>query len=97
LGKGTPAPIAPPKNLVIKGLYKHVRNPQYVGILAILFGEALVFQSATLLVYATPVFLIFHTAIVYYEEPTLRRKFGESYRLYCDTVPRWIPRVRPGI
>ena len=52
LGKGTPAPIAPPKTLVIKGLYRHVRNPMYVGVLLILFGEALLFESATLFLYA---------------------------------------------
>jgi protein-S-isoprenylcysteine O-methyltransferase Ste14 len=94
LGKGTPAPIAPPKNLVIKGLYRHVRNPMYVGILLILFGEALLFESATLFLYAMLAFVIFHTAIVYYEEPTLRRKFTDSYERYCNSVPRWIPGQR---
>lgn len=94
LGKGTPAPIAPPKNLVIKGLYRYVRNPQYVGVLLILSGEALLFESATLVLYAVLAFAIFHTTIIYYEEPTLRRKFADSYKLYCDSVPRWIPRLR---
>jgi protein-S-isoprenylcysteine O-methyltransferase Ste14 len=94
LGKGTPAPIAPPKHLVIKGLYRHVRNPMYVGVLLILFGEALLFESATLFLYAVLAFVIFHTAVVYYEEPTLRRKFADSYKRYCNSVPRWIPRLR---
>jgi protein-S-isoprenylcysteine O-methyltransferase Ste14 len=94
LGKGTPAPIAPPKNLVIKGIYRHVRNPMYVGVLLILFGEALLFESATLFLYAVLAFVIFHTAVVYYEEPTLRRKFTDSYKRYCNSVPRWIPRLR---
>ncbi len=94
LGKGTPAPIAPPKNLVIKGPYVHVRNPQYVGILLILFGEALLFESAALLVYAGFAFLIFHTLIICYEEPTLSLRFSESYNRYCASVPRWIPRLR---
>jgi len=95
LGKGTPAPVAPPKNLVIKGLYRHVRNPQYVGLLLILFGEGLLFESATLFVYAAVTFLVFHTGVVFYEEPTLRRKFADSYKSYCQSVPRWIPRLRP--
>jgi protein-S-isoprenylcysteine O-methyltransferase Ste14 len=93
-GKGTPAPIAPPKNLVIKGLYGYVRNPMYVGILLILFGEALLFESAVLFLYAILVFVIFYAAIVYYEEPTLRRKFTDSYKRYCDSVPRWIPHLK---
>jgi protein-S-isoprenylcysteine O-methyltransferase Ste14 len=92
LGKGTPAPIAPPKNLVIKGLYRHVRNPMYVGVLLIQFGEALLFESTTLFLYAVLTFVIFHTAIVCYEEPTLRHKFTDSYERYCNSVPRWIPR-----
>jgi protein-S-isoprenylcysteine O-methyltransferase Ste14 len=94
LGKGTPAPIAPPKNLVIKGLYRHVRNPMYVGVLLILFGEAVLCESVTLFFYAVLVFGVFHTTIVYYEEPTLRRKFTDSYKRYCNSVPRWIPRLR---
>jgi len=94
LGKGTPAPIAPPRNLVIKGLYRYVRNPQYVGVVLILFGEALLFESTTLFVYAVLGFAIFHATVVFYEEPTLRRKFTDSYKLYCDSVPRWIPRLK---
>jgi protein-S-isoprenylcysteine O-methyltransferase Ste14 len=66
----------------------------YVGVLLILFGEALLFESATLFLYAVLAFVIFHTAVVYYEEPTLRRKFTDSYKRYCNSVPRWIPRLR---
>lgn len=91
-GRGTPAPIDPPKELVVRGLYRYVRNPMYVGVLTVLFGEALLFASSILLRYATAAFLSFHLFILLYEEPMLRRKFGGSYKRYCEAVPRWIPR-----
>lgn len=94
-GKGTPAPIAPPKELVVKGLYQYVRNPMYVGVVLILLGEALLFESAELLIYAGFSFALFHTWVVIYEEPTLRRQFTDAYERYCASVPRWIPSVRP--
>jgi protein-S-isoprenylcysteine O-methyltransferase Ste14 len=90
-GRGTPAPVDPPKELVVRGLYRYVRNPMYVGVLSILFGEALLFESRVLFQYAAGVFLIFFLVVVVYEEPVLRHKFGESYRQYCESVPRWIP------
>ncbi len=95
VGKGTPAPIDPPKELVAVGAYRVVRNPMYVGVAAILFGEALFFRSATLAVYALAVTTAFHLFVVFYEEPTLRKKFGKSYDDYCLTVPRWWPRIPP--
>jgi protein-S-isoprenylcysteine O-methyltransferase Ste14 len=95
VGKGTPAPIDPPKVLVSRGLYRVVRNPMYVGVGLILVGEAIVFESLTLLAYALFVWSMFHLFIVYYEEPTLRRKFGAAYEEYCKAVPRWMPRRRP--
>jgi protein-S-isoprenylcysteine O-methyltransferase Ste14 len=93
-GSGTPAPIDPPKELVVRGLYRFVRNPMYIGVSLPVFGEALLFESATLLVYAAAVLLVFHLFVVGYEEPHLRRKFGDSYKGYCDTVPRWLPDIR---
>jgi protein-S-isoprenylcysteine O-methyltransferase Ste14 len=66
----------------------------YVGILTLIFGEAVFFASWQLFIYAGVVFLIFHLFVMLYEEPTLRRKFGDSYERYCETVPRWIPRIR---
>ncbi len=90
-GKGTPAPFDPPKKVVLRGLYQHVRNPMYVAALLVLIGEAILFESALILIYAAMVFAVFHLWVVYYEEPTLRRKFGESYEKYCDSVSRWIP------
>ncbi len=92
-GRGTPAPFDPPKEIVVRGLYRHVRNPMYVAALLVLTGEAILFQSALILIYAAIVFSAFHLWVISYEEPTLRRKFGESYQKYCLQVPRWIPRA----
>ena len=93
-GLGTPAPIAPPRHLVVGGVFRYVRNPGYVAVLAILVGQALLFGSATMLVYAAALALGFHAFVVLYEEPTLRRQFGREYEAYCAAVPRWIPRLR---
>jgi protein-S-isoprenylcysteine O-methyltransferase Ste14 len=90
-GRGTPAPLEPPKVLVARGLYRLVRNPMYVGVLLLIFGEALLFRSSLVLGYALLMFLIFHLFVIAYEEPTLRRMFGSSYEQYRMAVPRWIP------
>jgi len=89
-GKGTPAPYDPPKKLVVSGLYKLTRNPMYVGVILVLFGEALFFESALLLLYAGLMFLIFHIWVIITEEPYLRSTFGESYNclLYTSPSPR---------
>ena len=94
-GLGTPAPVAPPKELVVSGQYRHVRNPMYVAVLATILGQSLVLGSVRLLAYAVLVWLVFHAVIVLYEEPTLARTFGESYRAYRHAVGRWWPRARP--
>ena len=91
-GRGTPAPIDPPKVLVRKGLYRNVRNPMYVGVLLTLFGETIFFASVALVIYALAVTTMFHLFVVLYEEPTLKAKFGPVYEEYCRNVPRWIPR-----
>ena len=93
-GRGTPAPIDPPKELVATGFYRYVRNPMYVAIVAIVMGHFLWFGYWNLLIYAVIVFIAFHTFVTYYEEPTLRRKFGAAYEDYLKKVPRWIPRFR---
>jgi protein-S-isoprenylcysteine O-methyltransferase Ste14 len=90
-GRGTPAPFDPPQEVVSSGLYRLVRNPMYVAALLVLAGEAVLFESASILVYALFVFSVFHLWVVFYEEPTLRRKFGASYERYCREVSRWIP------
>jgi protein-S-isoprenylcysteine O-methyltransferase Ste14 len=95
-GRGTPAPFDPPKELVARGLYRRVRNPMYVAVMSILAGEALFFASRTLAVYALAVFVWFNLFVLLYEEPTLRRKFGEAYERYCEAVPRWLPLLKAG-
>jgi protein-S-isoprenylcysteine O-methyltransferase Ste14 len=71
-GRGTPAPIDPPKELVATGFYRYVRNPMYVGVLAIIIGHFLWFGYWNLLIYAIVVFVGFNTFVAYYEEPTLK-------------------------
>lgn len=93
-GLGTPAPIDPPRKLVIHGLYLRSRNPMYVGILSILLGEAAYFQSSRHLLYAAVIFAMFQSFIVFYEEPHLRQTFGEAYIRYCRAVPRWVGKPR---
>ena len=94
-GRGTLAPIDPPTRLVVNGLYRYVRNPMYVGVVLILAGEAWVFWSGGLLLYAVGFFLVANLFIDFHEEPALRRTFGESYADYVRTVPRWVPTI-PG-
>ena len=94
-GRGTPAPIAPPQSLVVSGLYRHVRNPMYVAVLAIIAGQGLLLGNVALLVYAAVVWLPFHAFVLGYEEPILRRRFGRSYDVYRANVNRWWPRITP--
>jgi protein-S-isoprenylcysteine O-methyltransferase Ste14 len=93
-GLGTPAPIAPTKFLVVTGLHRYVRNPMYIGVALAIMGEAALFHAPHLVEYAVVMLLIAHVFGIFYEEPTLRRQFGESYEEYRRTVPRWIPRFR---
>ena len=90
--RGTPAPIDPPKELVATGLYRFTRNPMYVGVACIVWGEALLFGSWGLAFFAAAVCVGFHLFVTLYEEPSLRRRFGEAYERYCRAVPRWLPR-----
>ena len=89
-GLGTLSPAFPTQKLVLQGLYKYSRNPMYVGVLMILIGEAIVFKSIHLSVYTLLVFLGFHLFIIYFEEPRLKRDFGEEYKAYMTEVRRWI-------
>jgi protein-S-isoprenylcysteine O-methyltransferase Ste14 len=93
-GRGTPAPVDPPKELVVTGLYRYVRNPIYVGVLSIFLGHFLWFGYWALLIYTVFAFIGVHFFVVLYEEPTLKRKFGAAYEEYLKRVPRWIPRFR---
>ncbi len=93
-GRGTPAPVDAPKRLVVRGLYRHTRNPMYLGVLAILVGWAVLFQAKALVMYAFFVGVCFNLFIFLYEEPHLRRHFGKEYDDYCGRVGRWLPRLR---
>jgi protein-S-isoprenylcysteine O-methyltransferase Ste14 len=94
-GHGTPAPIAPPKNLVVVGFYRYVRNPMYVGFfvgwigLWVVFGRANVFAIAG----TAAVVIGVNLFVRLYEEPTLRKMFGADYEEYCRNVRRWLPRL----
>src|SRR5881628_2809069 len=91
VGRGTPAPFDPPRTLVIAGPYRWVRNPMYIGAGTALVGTALFYQSAALAGYALLFLLITHLFVLFYEEPHLRRVFGQPYEDYLRTVRRWIP------
>ncbi|MBS1212206.1 MAG: isoprenylcysteine carboxylmethyltransferase family protein [Proteobacteria bacterium] len=93
-GVGTPAPVAPPRHLVVSGQYRYVRNPMYVAVLFMVVGQSLVLGSVALLRYAAVLWIIFHTLVILYEEPKLVSQFGASYQAYCRNVRRWWPRVR---
>jgi protein-S-isoprenylcysteine O-methyltransferase Ste14 len=94
-GAGTPAPMDPPRRLVVRGLYRFVRNPMYAGDLLVLLGESLLYESVILTVYGLAMFGVFHLFILWHEEPALKRRFGESYQQYCKAVRRWIPSFQP--
>ncbi len=88
-GLGTPAPIGPPKKLVVTGPYRWLRNPMYFGMLLVLLAECLLFPVLGLSAYAATFALTFHCFVVFYEEPVLGTRFGESFRDYRRKVPRW--------
>ena len=94
-GLGTPAPVAPPRKLVVTGLYRYVRNPMYVAVVAIILGQALLLGDGRILWYGALFWLASHAFVVGYEEPTLKRTFGAQYEAYRASVPRWIPRLSP--
>lgn len=92
-GKGTPAPIDAPKKLVIRGLYKYVRNPMYVGVITAILGWVILYHSWRLLRYAFVIWICFELFILLYEEPHLRKIFGAEYEEYCAEVGRWLPKI----
>ncbi len=93
-GRGTPLPTDPPKELVVTGPYRYVRNPIYVGVALIFLGHFLWFGYWALLIYTVLAFIGVHVFVVLYEEPTLKRKFGAAYEDYLRRVPRWIPKFK---
>lgn len=94
-GLGTPAPVAPTKRLVVGGVYRFVRNAMYLAVLGVIGGQALVFGSLEVLVYAAVVGIAFVAFVRVYEEPTLRAEYGAEYERYRSAVPGWIPRLTP--
>jgi protein-S-isoprenylcysteine O-methyltransferase Ste14 len=94
-GLGTPAPVAPTAHLVVGGLYRHVRNPMYLGVLAAIIGQALLLRQASLIGYAAVVGIAFALFVRGYEEPVLAERYGAEYESYRRAVPGWWPRVRP--
>ena len=91
-GRGTPAPFDPPRAFVASGPYRWVRNPMYIGMFVFLVGYALCAVSFAALLVAFAMLVVAHLVAVLYEEPSLARRFGDPYREYRRTTPRWIPR-----
>jgi protein-S-isoprenylcysteine O-methyltransferase Ste14 len=91
-GRGTLSPVDPPTTLVVRGLYKYVRNPMYLSVLVLLLGEGLLTRSLGLLEYTLGWFIWINLVVLFYEEPALSRTFGASYRAYSASVSRWLPR-----
>jgi protein-S-isoprenylcysteine O-methyltransferase Ste14 len=94
-GRGTPAPPAPTEQLVMRGLYRYVRNPMYLAVLAVITGQALVLGRPVLLGYGAVVGGAFIAFVYGYEQPALARSYGEQYEAYRRAVPGWWPRLRP--
>ena len=96
-GRGTQAPLDPPQELVLRGVYRWIRNPMYLLYAGIVLGEAMLYRSPALLAYALAFWLLTHLYVVCIEERALRRRFGMAYTDYCRRAGRWLPRVRsPG-
>ena len=94
-GLGTPAPVFPTRHLVVSGLYRYVRNPMYVGVVWLIFGQGLFFGCVGVLKYGIAVWTAFHLFVLVCEEPTLRSAYGPEYEDFCKNVHRWVPRLRP--
>src|SRR5262249_17609348 len=94
VGRGTPAPFDPPRRLVTRGPYWFVRNPMYLGAAGVVAGAALYYRSLPLLAYGCGLLIATHLFVVFYEEPTLTREFGQDYEAYRQRVGRWLPRLR---
>lgn len=92
---GTPMPLAPTERLVVTGFNRFLRNPMYAGLLTAIVGQAVLFASPWLLLYAAIGWIVTASFVHWYEEPTLARQYGEQYEQYRRSVPAWIPRLRP--
>lgn len=94
-GRGTPAPVAPTRTLVVGGAYRFVRNPMYVAVVSLILGQALLLGQAVLLAYGAAAWLTMHLFVVFYEEPRLLGDYGADYEAFRRHVPRWLPRPSP--
>ena len=94
-GRGTPAPPAPTEQLVVRGLYRYVRNPMYLAVLTVITGQALLLSRPILIGYAAVVAAAFIAFVYGYEQPTLTRRYGAQYQAYQRAVPGWWPRLPP--
>jgi len=93
-GRGTPAPFSKTTFMVARGIYRYVRNPMYIAVTMVVLGEAWLFRSWALFVWAAIDFTFDYIFVVFFEEPGLKQQFGESYSEYIARTPRWIPRFR---
>lgn len=91
IGRGTPAIFDPPRELVIRGLYKYVRNPMYIGVVTALLGQVFIYGSPLILIFAIGFGSVFYVFVIVYEEPVLRKQFGDDYTRYVKLVNRWVP------
>ena len=94
-GLGTPSPLAPTQNLVVGGIYRYLRNPMYVAVIAVILGQAAILGRPVLLVYAAIFWVAVASFVRFYEEPTLSRRYGEQYAAYRAAVRGWWPRLTP--
>jgi protein-S-isoprenylcysteine O-methyltransferase Ste14 len=94
-GNGTPVLYDMPEEMIVRGSYRFVRNPMYVGGCLLLLGQGILLKSFGFLLYLVALIFLFHLLVVFIEERMLKEKYGELYQQYCRSVPRWIPRLRP--
>jgi protein-S-isoprenylcysteine O-methyltransferase Ste14 len=94
-GRGTPSPVLQTERLVVGGDYRFVRNPMYLAVIAAILGQAMIFGSLGLVLYALAVWVIMATFVRWYEEPLLQNRYGEEYRRYRREVRAWVPRLHP--
>lgn len=94
-GRGTPSPVLQTERLVVGGDYRFVRNPMYLGVVSAILGQAMIFGSLPLLLYALAVWAMMATFVRWYEEPLLLNRYGDEYERYRRGVPAWVPRLRP--
>ncbi len=94
-GRGTPSPALQTERLVVGGDYRFVRNPMYLGVIGAILGQAMIFGSFALLLYALAVWATMATFVSWYEEPLLQNRYGDEYERYRQGVPAWVPRLHP--